>query len=60
MKNVFERVEAKQAKSEPTAKKETPSVPKEIFAGDEPEKSAGPADEFDPIIFNRRMHSDKK
>jgi hypothetical protein len=59
-KNVFENVESKQAKAESPAKKDAPSRTKETFAADEPEKHSAPADEFDPIIFNRQMHPNKK
>jgi hypothetical protein len=60
MKNIFERVETKLSKSEPTAKKEAQAIPKEVFARDGSEKPAGPADEFDPVLFNRRPRPDKK
>ena len=59
LKNVFEIVEAKTSKSAP-ADTETLPKQKEAFAVDAPEKHAGPVDEFDPIIFNRQMHPEKK
>jgi len=60
VKNAFENVEPKPAKELTAAKKEAPTKSKDEFAADEPEKTTGPADEFDPIIFNRQMHPEKK
>jgi hypothetical protein len=59
-KNIFENVEKKTARDEPIAKKEEAAKPKESFASDAPEKPTGPTDEFDPIIFNRLAHPEKK
>lgn len=59
-KSVFESVETKPAREEPAAKKESPAKPKEAFAATEPRKPTGPVDEFDPLIFNRQMHPEKK
>jgi len=59
-KNVFENVERKALKDNLAVEKETPLNAKEAFAIDSPEKHAGPVDEFDPAIFNRQMHPEKK
>ena len=59
-KNVFESVEAKTPGLAADAGKETPPNQKEVFAADAPNKNAEPFDEFDPIIFNRQMHPEKK
>jgi hypothetical protein len=53
-KNIFENVDKK-----PTAKAE-PAVKKDAFASEKAEKPTGPADEFDPNIFNRLVHPEKK
>lgn len=59
-KNVFEGVEKKAATDDAPAKKAEPANAKETFAGQESAKPADPVDEFDPIIFNRQMHPEKK
>ena len=59
-KNFFESVEPMPAKETPAAKKEASVKSKDEFAAAQPEKTTGPVDEFDPVIFNRQMHPEKK
>jgi hypothetical protein len=59
-KIVFESVQTKPSAERTTAQNEAPAKSKEEFAVTEPAKPAGPADEFDPLIFNRQMHPEKK
>jgi hypothetical protein len=58
--NVFETVESKPAKDEKAAESVPAAKWKEPFAAGQQKKAAGPVDEFDPIIFNRQMHPEKK
>jgi hypothetical protein len=59
-KNISEAVETKPATERFVVQKEASAKPKEEFADTESAKPTGPADEFDPLIFNRQMHPDKK
>jgi hypothetical protein len=59
-KNVFESVATKATKESTAVKRDELPTSKGEFASELQEKSAGPADEFDPVIFNRQMHPEKK
>jgi hypothetical protein len=59
-KNRFESVVTKPAKEDKISKPEAPAASKEEFAASKPEQRDEPKDEFDPVIFNRQMHPDKK
>jgi hypothetical protein len=59
-KNVFEGIGKKPASEHATQSKAEPTKTEDLFAEQEPSTSAQPVDEFDPIIFNRQMHPEKK
>jgi hypothetical protein len=62
-KTVFETVEvtaARETKEPFASNRQDPEKPREVFAAQESSKPAEPLDEFDPVIFNRQMHPDKK
>ncbi len=56
-RGIFEKVESQS----PAKEKDKPAAkPKETSFANEPRKAEEPADEFDPLIFNRQMHPEKK
>jgi hypothetical protein len=59
-KSVFESVERRPVSEHAAPVKSEPSKLKESFAATDASKNVTPMDEFDPALFNRQMHPDRK